>query len=115
MVIDPEPPKLICPITLFEKYLLIEEIIFETINLCIYFKNNFHQDQYDFNSILPPNNSTYNYSPSKYNKNPHIYYHYIETKKGFICVIINKYKFNWNYNSKIEYSIEKNEFMAYFE
>ena len=115
MVIDPEPPKLICPITLFEKYLLIEEIIFETINLCIYFKNIFHQDQYDFNGILPPNNSTYNYSPSKYNKNPHIYYHYIETKKGFICVIINKYKFNWNYNSKIEYNIEKNEFMAYFE
>ena len=57
MVIDPfvpDPPKLICPIILFEKYLLIEEIKFETINLCIYF-------QYHFSGILPPNNLTYNY------------------------------------------------------
>ena len=104
------PPGL-CACQLLEKYLLIDEIICEIIILCNYFSIN---TQYDFSDILPKQDYNYNYVSSSYIKNPHLYYHYIETVRGFIVTIINKSKFNWNCDSRIEYNISSNEFYAYF-
>ena len=101
----------ICACYLLEKYSLIDEIICYLIKICSYFSIN---KLYDFTDILPLNDSIYKYYSSEYVKNPHLYYHYIETLKGFIVVIINKSKFNWNCNSIIEYNIEKKEYYAYF-
>ena len=101
----------ICVCALFEKYMLIDEIIYHVIKICTYFSPNI---KYDFTDILPMNDSNYNYYSSDYVKNPHLYYHYIETIKGFSVIIINKSKFNWNCNSIIEYNIKQNQFIAYF-
>lgn len=105
------PPCSICVCDLLEKYILIDEIIFHIIKICTYFSINI---KYDFTDILPMNDLYYNYYSSDYVKNPHLYYHYIETIKGFSAIIINKSKFNWYCNSIIEYNIKQNEFIAYF-
>ena len=89
--------------------MLIDKIIYHIIKICTYFTIN---GKYDFTDILPMNDSYYN--SSEYVKNPHLYYHYIETIKGFIVIIINKAKFNWYCNSIIEYNIKQNEFISYF-
>ena len=104
-------PKTPCACYLLEKYLLIDEILYYIIKICNYFSNN---KEYDFTDILPMNDSIYKYYSSEYIKNPHLYYHYIETLKGFIVIIINKSKFNWNCDSIIEYSIEQNEYTTHF-
>ena len=106
-----QPPSSICVCNLFEKYILIDEIIYYIIQICTYFSIN---TKYDFTDILPMNDFYYNYYSSDYVKNPHLYYHYIETIKGFIVIIINKSKFNWNCDSIIEYNIKRNEYIAYF-
>ena len=100
-----------CACYLLKKYLLIDEILYYIIKICNYFSTN---KAYDFTDILPMNDSIYKYYSYEYIKNPHLYYHYIETLKGFIVIIINKSKFNWNCDSIIEYSIEKNEYTAHF-
>ena len=102
----------ICACLIYEEYILIDEIMFHLIIICTYFSTNY---SYDFSDILPMSFSNYFYSSSNYVKNPHLYYNYTEAKEGFIVAIINKSKFNWNYKSKIEYYIEKKEFIAYFE
>lgn len=104
-------PCSICVCDLLEKYILIDEIIYHMIKICTYFSINI---KYDFTDILPMNDLYYNYYSSDYVKNPHLYYHYIETIKGFSVIIINKSKFNWYCNSIIEYNIKQNEFIAYF-
>ena len=106
----PFPPRM-CACQLFERYLLIDEIMFQIIQLCTYFSIN---RKYDFSDILPKEGLIYRYVSSIYVKNPHLYYHYIEKEKGFIVIIINKSKFNWDCNSRIEYIISSNEFYAYF-
>ena len=100
-----------CACQLYEKYLLIDEILFEIITLCKYFSIN---TKFDFSDILPKHDLNYHYVSSAYVKNPHLYYYYTETIKGFIVLIINKSKFNWNCNSRIEYNISSNKFYAYF-
>ena len=107
----PPGPSSICACNLYEKYILIDEIMYYIIQICIYFSTNLI---YDFTDILPMNDLYYKYCSSEYVKNPHLYYYYIETIKGFIVIIINKSKFNWKCNSIIEYNIEKKEYTAYF-
>ena len=101
----------ICVCNLYKKYILIDEIMYYIIQIYNYFSIN---KTYDFTDILPVNDSDYKYYSSEYVKNPHLYYYYIETIKGFIVIIINKSKFNFDCNSIIEYNIEKYEYIAYF-
>ena len=97
---------------IYNGYQLISKIVENLIKLISYY--NKVDDKYSYNnkifSNLLPNYAEY-YCCISYT---HLYYHYMSTKDGFIVLIINKFNFNWECQSRIEYNKNDNEFKGFF-
>ena len=102
---------------IYFSYQLINKIVESLMKLINYYNdhifdlNNNNNYYYEtFNDLSPDIIQSY-----KYISYSHLYFHYMSTKNGFIVLIINKYNFNWESKSRIEYNKYDQQFNAYFE
>jgi hypothetical protein len=95
---------------IYSAYQLIDKIVKSLIELINFYNNNFNNIK-TYYELLPVNSE--NNIPCK--SYFHLYYHYMSTKGGFIVLIINKFNFNWEYKSRIEYNKKYQIFKAFFE
>lgn len=101
---------------IYRAYQLIDKIV-KSLNDLINYYHNYIYNNNDSNNLvlyneLLPVFSKYNIYNILYS---HLYYHYMSTKDGFIVLIINKFRFNWDCNTRIEYNKYNQEFNAFFE
>ena len=90
-----------------------DKIIPPLIKLVSYYNEVVYNNNYNnkiYNGLLP--DYTEYYSCLTYS---HLYYHFISTQNGFIALIINKYSFNFECKSRIEYNKFDKQFNAFFE
>ena len=99
---------------IYDAYQLIDKIVKSLIELINYY-NNYNNNNFNnneaYNELLPIY-SKYNIPCISYS---HLYYHYMSTEGGFIVLIINKFRFNWECKSRIEYNKSNQQFYAFFE
>ena len=100
---------------IYSAYQLIDKIVKSLIILINYYYNYIYNNNFNnieiYNELLPVN-SEYNIPCKAYF---HLYYHYMSTKGGFIVLIINKFNFNWECKSRIEYNKYNQQFKVFFE
>ena len=101
------PDKQCCFCLIYEAYQLIDIIVKSLIKLIIHYRRYIYNNDEVYNELLPINSEEKTYS--------YLYYHYMSTQSGFIVLIINKYHFNWECKSRIEYNKKSQEFYAFFE
>ena len=100
---------------IYGAYQLIDKIVKSLIELINYYNNynnNNNFNNYETYNELLPIYSKYNIPCISYS---HLYYHYMSTEGGFIVLIINKFRFNWECKSRIEYNKSNQQFNAFFE
>ena len=100
---------------IYGAYQLIDKIVKSLIELINYYNNynnNNNFNNYETYNELLPIYSKYNIPCISYS---HLYYHYMSTEGGFIVLIINKFRFNWECKSRIEYNKYNQQFNAFFE
>ena len=97
---------------IYNGYQLINKIVENLIKLISYYNNvaNKYSDNVQIFCDLLPDYTEYYYCISY----THLYYHYMSTKDGFITLIINKFNFNWECQSRIEYNKNDKEFKGFF-
>ena len=101
---------------IYRAYQLIDKIVKSLNDLINYYHNYIYDknnnNNYEIYNELLPDYQKYNVYNKLYY---HLYYHYMSTKDGFIVLIINKFRFNWDCKTRIEYNKYNQEFNAFFE
>lgn len=101
---------------IYGAYQLIDKIVKSLIELISYYHNYSYNNNNlikieIYNDLLPVYSEN-NISCISYS---HLYYHYMSTKFGFIVLIINKFNFNWECKSRIEYNKNTQLFSVFFK